>query len=144
MQTRFLTNPFLYELIEDYMMDRSEFEGVMSAITLIAYESGMLENEHRATIIYRNLCKQQPFCNLPKKRVKEIFDIYLSFVPQEAFRERMKANVRSLDPETKSENMFLIRAATQPIEMCSGDQYSVSTKNIEALYGKGYGNIGDV
>lgn len=144
MQTRFLTNPFLYELIEDWMMDRSEFEGVMSAITLIAYESGMLENEHRAAIIYKNLCKQQPFSNLPKKRVKEIFDIYLSFVPQEAFQDRMRMNVRSLDPETKAENMFLIRAATQPIEMCAGERYSVSTKNIAALYGKDYGSFGDV
>jgi len=144
MQTRFLTNPFLYELIEDYMMDRSEFEGVMSAIILIAYESGMLENEHRATIIYKNLCRQRPFSSLPKKRVREIFDIYVSFVVQEAFQERMRMNVRSLGQETKTENMFLIRAATQPIELCAGERYSVSTKNIEALYGTGYGNLGDV
>lgn len=144
MQTRFLTNPYLYELIEDNMIDRAQFEGVMSAIMLIAYHIGLLQNNNRRELFLNSMKGTPVFMTVPRKELREIYETYCTFVEQEQFREKMLQNIRELNPEDKEDDIFYVNQAFSDIEAHRKRGYAETRDFILREHGVAHGNSGDI
>jgi hypothetical protein len=139
MQTRLIRDPYLYELAEDTGMSRNEFEGLMSGILLLAYHNGNLETQVSRKRLYDTLKHSRYLSDIPKKNLKEIFEVYLSFVLQKGFRQTMLQNLRYMNPEYKDEYLAIIFKAV-PQSVQSDWLQNEFVAQLETEMGSMYGN----